>query len=289
MIRNTLGKYVPDVVSDMMLQDPSKFKLGGEKKYITMFYTDIRNFTAISEGMMANEVVEFLNDYLLRMTTIIKNNNGTLDKFIGDAIVCLFGTPLKSNHQYNACKTAIDMIKELHKIKGNMGKFKDRFDLNIGIGIHTGNVTVGNIGSLELFDYTAIGDNMNLASRVESSNKFYGTNILISDETYKEVKDDFFVREIDFVVLKGKKIPITLYELLDFAENKNDENYAFVKPFLEGLKLVRNNEFMQAKLKFNEVLTIKENDKPSLEYLRRIEILIAKNEPWNGVWTMSEK
>ncbi|MBU4487350.1 MAG: adenylate/guanylate cyclase domain-containing protein, partial [Candidatus Delongbacteria bacterium] len=172
-IRATLGKYVPEIVSKEILKNPDKYKLGGEKKEITMMFSDIRSFTAYSEKTDPKELVGFLNIYLKRMTGVIKQNQGTLDKYMGDAVICFFGAPLDMDHPYYACKSALEMMIELKKLKNELEN--DTFkNIDIGIGINTDLITVGNIGSEDLFDYTAIGDGMNLASRLEGLNKYYG-------------------------------------------------------------------------------------------------------------------
>ncbi len=292
MIKNTLGKYVPKQVSDEMLKDTSKLRLGGEKKYITMLFSDIRNFTKKSEKCTPEEVIQYLNNYLTEMSNIIKDNNGTLDKFIGDAVVCLFGTPLKSNHPCEACSTALKMIEKLAEInklsKSNFGK------VEIGIGINSGEVTVGNVGSSDLFDYTAIGDGMNLASRIEGINKTYKTNILISETTFNEIKDQFIIREIDTVIVKGKNEPITLYELLDFSDGINigENKKKALSSYAAGLKFYRKGEFKKALLEFEKTLEYESFDGPAEVMLKRTNSLLAEGislADWNGIWKFKHK
>ena len=294
-VRNTLGKYIPDVVSEAMLQDSRKLILGGERKTITMFFSDIRSFTTLSEKTDPAAVVAFLNMYLTRMTNIVKNNQGTIDKFIGDAMVCLFGAPIENNHPYNACRSAIRIIEELEKMRPEIEQ-KSLKDINIGIGINTGEVTVGNIGSDELFDYTAIGDNMNLASRMEGLTKYYGVKILITGQTYNEIKEyDFVIREIDNVMVKGKKKAIKCYEIIsdvDCSENEKKCAETLKGMYEKALEKYYDGHFEKAKTMFNDVLKYKENDGPTINMIKRIEIIenrVNLRDNWNGIWEMRSK
>lgn len=289
-IKNTLGKYVPEVVSNAMLKDSTLLKVGGERKNITMMFTDIRSFTSISEQIDAQSLIKFLNHYLMEMTKIIKMNQGTLDKFIGDCIVCLFGAPLENNHPYNACLSALKMSKRLEEIK-------PEFDhdllktIETGLGINTGEVTVGNIGSDDLFDYTAIGDHMNLASRLEGLNKYYGTKILISEYTYENVKEDFIFRLIDDVVVKGRKRPVKIYELVEEkAIGISPEKEKVLNIYQEAFLKYKFGHFFEAIILLESALKIDLNDGPSYLLKKRCEQL--KENPideWNGIWIMKDK
>jgi len=288
-IKATLGKYVPEVVSKEILKNPEKFKLGGEKKEITMMFSDIRNFTSYSEKVDPKELVGFLNIYLKRMTGVIKRNQGTLDKYMGDAVICFFGAPLDVDHPYCACKAALETMSELKKLKDELNS--DTFkSIDIGVGFNTDTVTVGNIGSEDLFDYTAIGDGMNLASRLEGLNKYYGTNILTSDTTYNYVKDKFVFRELDDVSVKGKDKSVKIYELLGETSDKiNSMILRKAEKYSIALALYRRGDFVEAGEKFNSIAE-EYNDKASK--VMRERCLLMVNEPpseWNGVWKMDSK
>ena len=288
-IKATLGKYVPEVVSKELLKNPEKFRLGGEKKEITMLFSDIRSFTSYSEKTEPEELVGFLNVYLKKMTGVIKKNCGTLDKYMGDAIICFFGAPVDIDHPYLACKSALGMMSELKKLKSELER--DTFkNIDIGIGINTDTVTVGNIGSDDLFDYTAIGDGMNLASRLEGLNKYYGTNILVSGNTYEKVKDKFIFRELDEVSVKGKDNSVKMFELLGTAEDKLDEKTEEKRlQYSKALELYRSGDFIKAKELFSGISELY-NDTSSKLMTERCEIL-TKDKPreWNGVWKMEGK
>ena len=224
------------------------------------------------------------------MTKVVKKNQGTLDKYMGDAVICFFGAPLDCDHPRLACKSALNMHENLESMRPHIKEEIFR-DIQIGIGINTDIVTVGNIGSDELFDYTAIGDGMNLASRLEGLNKYYGTKILVSGNTFEYVKDDFIVREVDLVFVKGKIKPVRIYELLDFKDGKlvTDTVREKLIAYNEGLNLYRGGKFPEAKDIFTKVAE-KYKDKTSEMLVYRCEQMITDPPvDWNGVWKMEGK
>ena len=211
-IKTMFGKYVSPAVVDQILATPN-LELGGVDKNMTVFFSDIRGFTALSESMSPQELVNHLNLYFTAMTDIIMEFNGTLDKYIGDAIMCFWGAPLpQENHALLACKCALKQMNTMHKLNEGWPKEKQ---INIGIGLNSGIMTVGNMGSLGRMNYTLMGDNVNLAARLEGTNKEYGTYIIISEFTYAMVKDEVVARELDNIRVKGKNKPVLIYELLD--------------------------------------------------------------------------
>ncbi len=289
-IKSAFQQYVSHHIVNEILKDPSKLKLGGERRVVTVMFSDIRGFTSISEALSPTELVTLLNSYLTPMTDIVLKHNGTLDKFIGDAIMAFFGAPLElRDHPRRACVTALEMVyklKELNKEWLSRGWP----EIKIGIGINTGEVAVGNMGSQSRFDYTVMGDNVNLASRLEGTNKVYGTTIIISEFTHKEIdSDEIFCRELDYVKVKGKKKPVRIFEVIDFTKEV-DDNFRKVKElFEEGLALYRGGYFERALEKFKEVLNYKE-DRPSKVFIDRCKELI-NNPPsdWDGVYVMKSK
>jgi len=215
-IRNQFGKFVNKDVVDELLKDPTKLRLGGERRELTILFSDIRSFTTISESMEAEDLVLFLNKYLKQMTGVVIDSGGTLDKYIGDAVMAFWGAPLPmDDHVYQACHAALKMMEELKILNDNWPPEKR---INIGIGLNTGEVLVGNMGSESRMDYTIIGDSVNLAARLEGINKYYKTNIVISEFTYEKVKDLVLVRELDLVRVKGKNKPVKIFELLDIKK-----------------------------------------------------------------------
>lgn len=214
-IRETFGKYLsPKVVEELATNPP---ELGGVDKELTVFFSDIRGFTTLSENMTPQELVNHLNVYLTAMTDLAISYNGTLDKYIGDAVMCFWGAPLPlQDHAVLTCKCALKMMRTLDELNAGWPREKH---IHIGIGINSGIVTVGNMGSKQRMNYTIMGDHVNLASRLEATNKEYSTGIIISEFTYAQVKDKFIVRELDNIRVKGKNKPVLIYELVDCLES----------------------------------------------------------------------
>jgi adenylate cyclase len=209
-IRAMFGKYVsPDVVAQMMDNPP---ELGGVDRELTVFFSDIRGFTSLSETLTPQELVKHLNEYLSAMTDIILETGGTLDKYVGDEVMCFWGAPLEvKDHAYRACRCALLQKKRLAGLNESWPPEKR---LAIGIGLNTGIMTVGNMGSEGRMNYTLMGDNVNLGARLEGTNKIYGTMIIVSEYTYAHVKDQFVFRELDTIRVKGKNRPVVIYELV---------------------------------------------------------------------------
>ncbi len=212
LIKNTFSRYVsPDLVN-ILVEDPSLVQLGGIEREVTMLFSDIRGFTTLSEGMKPTELIEFLNLYLSQMTDIVLETKGSLDKYIGDAIVAFWGAPLPlEDHALQACIAAVRMVEKLKEFNANLVK-EGKQPINIGIGLNTGVITVGNIGSQKKKNYTGIGEPMVLTEELQDENKTYKTNIIISEFTYQKVKDKVIVRELDLYPYAGRYIKI--YELL---------------------------------------------------------------------------
>ncbi|MFH0976760.1 MAG: adenylate/guanylate cyclase domain-containing protein [Spirochaetota bacterium] len=217
-IRQTFSKLVAKSVVDELLKDPEKLKLGGEKKPVTVLFSDIRGFTSLTEKMPSEALVQHLNEYLEAMSNVIIKYEGTLDKYIGDAIMAFWGAPIpQENHALLACRAAVEMMEVLKKMNEEWvnRKPEPKQPLNIGIGLNTGDMHVALMGSSTRMNYTLIGDNVNLGSRVEGLNKEYKTNIIITEFTYEQVKNDIIARELDLVRVKGKALPAKIYELID--------------------------------------------------------------------------
>jgi adenylate cyclase len=210
-IREMFGKYVSPAVVDEILQNPPE--LGGVDKDLTVFFSDIRSFTSLSERMTPQELVNHLNLYLTAMTDLILEYSGTLDKYVGDEIMCFWGAPLpQADHALLACKCALKQIEVLKKM--NAGWPPER-RLDIGIGLNTGTMTVANMGSTGRMNYTLMGDSVNLGARLEGTNKQYFTTIIMSEFTHAQVKDKVIARELDNIRVKGKNKPVLIYELID--------------------------------------------------------------------------
>jgi len=217
-LKRAFQHYVPPAVVEDLVADTGKLRLGGEKRELTVLFSDIRGFTALSETMPPEELVKLLNGYFTRMTERVFAHQGSLDKYIGDAIMAVFGAPVPAPHHARlACRAALDMVGELEALQEEWRRAGVP-PLDIGIGINSGPMIVGNMGSARRFNYTVLGDAVNLASRIESLNKDYGTNILISEHTYAQVREEFAnAREIDEVRVRGRAQPVRLYELIPQA------------------------------------------------------------------------
>jgi adenylate cyclase len=289
-IRGAFQYYLTASVINEMLKDPTKLKLGGDKKDLTVLFSDIRGFTTISEKMTPEALVHLLNEYLTAMTNLVFKYDGLLDKYMGDAIMAVFGAPLdQPDHAVRACRTALGMMEELKKLQKKWAD-EGRPVLDIGIGINSGDMVVGNMGSDMRFDYTVMGDSVNLGSRLEGINKEYGTNIVISEYTYAAVKDALFCRELDSVRVKGKKLPVKIYELL--GEKKDAEKWEkAISLFEEGLSKYKQALWDEAIAAFRKVIEVRPDDAPAKLYIDRCEEL-EKNPrqgPWDGVFTMTRK
>lgn len=283
-LKKAFSSYVsPDLVKQIE-KDPDKLVLGGEQRELSILFSDIRGFTTVSESLTPPELVKLLNEYLSPMTRIVLEERGTLDKFIGDAVMALFNAPLDvPKHATHACVAAVRMMEELKTL--NVG-FAERGmnTLDIGVGINTGPAVVGNMGADIRFDYTAIGDSVNLASRLEGLNKYYGSHILVSEDTRKQVNDARFTfREVDRVKVKGKHLPIVMYEIMI-------SNHDILPIFEDALNKYRAQDFAGAKSIFDGLFSTF-NDGPSRLYSSRCEEYLAEppTADWDGVYVAKSK
>ena len=289
-ITSIFGKYVSPVVIDNLIKNPDMINLGGEKRNITIFFSDIRGFTTISEKLKPEELVHLLNEYLTEMTTIITDDEGLVDKYMGDAIMSFWGAPLEQpNHAEMACSSSLKMMKKLKELQ-NKWKKEGIPSFDIGIGLNSGEAIVGNMGSSNRFDYTAMGDSVNLASRMEGLNKIYGTNIIITENTQKVVKDKFETRKLDVVQVKGKKKPVYIYELIFEKDKLSKKHRDFVKLYEESLELYFKKKWKAAIKSFQAALKFKD-DAASQVLIDRCKGFLKNPPPkeWDGVWEMKTK
>ena len=291
-IRGMFEKYVDASVVNQLIENPELMALGGEERELTILFSDIQGFTSMSEKLTPAELVKLLNELLDDLSLIIFKNKGTIDKYIGDAIMAFWGAPIPDpDHAYKACVSAIEMQKELARLR-EMWKKQGRPEIKMRIGINTGKVIVGNMGSKVKFNYTVVGDDVNLASRLEGANKAYGTQIMIGESTYEKVKDKVIVRELDLLVVKGKTEPVRVYELIDLANNRlPDDMKKFIEIYHRGLKLYREREWEKAIDEFTKALEINPNDYPCKLYIKRSTHFIHNPPPdnWNGVFILETK
>ncbi|HDL17600.1 MAG TPA: adenylate/guanylate cyclase domain-containing protein, partial [Bacteroidetes bacterium] len=249
--RKIFQQYVSKSVVEEMLGSGKYPSFGGERKELSVLFSDIRSFTSFSEQFPPEEVVKRLSDYLTDMTEIVIQHEGTLDKFVGDEIMAVFGAPLfYPTHAENACRAAFRMIDVLVKHQKDYEKKGEKY-FNIGVGINTGDMVVGNLGSQQLFDYTVIGDAVNLGARLEGLNKFYGTHIIISESTKQQAGKTVVVRELDTVKVKGKDEPIKIYELLGIDSIGKEEQTWLVEAFQRGLTYYAEKKWYKSLLEMN--------------------------------------
>ncbi len=293
-ITNILGQYVsPTMLSTVLATSKDEYLKAevGTKETLTIFFSDIRSFTTISEKYEVEKVVEVLNSYLSEMVNIIFNNKGTLDKFIGDAVVAFWGAPIRLEDQhYKAVISAIQMIESLgpFNIK-NQDKGLPEF--KIGIGIHTGDVILGNIGSEKMLDYTVIGDSVNLTSRLEGLTKFYKCSILISQDTYEHVQDKICCRIADYVRVKGKDTPIMIYEVIGEIGSGDHENQEIAAITQKGFKQYKGRSFKEAINTFEKIQAIRPDDHLSGLFIERCKSNIESSLPdtWDGSYSHKTK
>jgi adenylate cyclase len=280
-------------------EEPS---LGGSEGYHTAFFTDIQSFSAFSEKLSATDLVGLLNEYLTDMTDVLLENKGTLDKYIGDAIVAFYGAPIPiDQHELWACKTAIKMQDNLAVLREKWQEEGDRWPeivhhMQNRIGINTGQMVTGNMGSASRMNYTMMGDTVNLAARLEASAKQYGVYIQIADTTYQPNKEILVVRDLDFVRVMGKEEPVQVWELIA-EKGKESEIYNKILPaYHEALKLYKNQDFKQAIDAFKESDTLEDmfpgrKTNPSRVYIPRCEHFLQNppGDDWDGVWTLTSK
>lgn len=291
-IRTTFSHFVTKSVVDELLANPEKIKLGGEKKNCTVMFSDVAGFTTISEKLSPEKLVSLLNDYLTQMTNIVFKYDGMLDKYEGDAIMAVFGAPVShGNDAFNACVAAIEMQNVLKRMR-DMWRKQGRDELYARVGLNSGPMVVGNMGSETRFDYTVMGDSVNLGARLEGANKQYGTEIMIGESTYKEAKDRIITRQLDLLRVKGKTEPVKVYELLGVTEKGiPDDKMRVVELFNHGFEKYMQQDWQEAATLFEQALAINAKDGPSRRYVQRCN-LYRQNPPdanWDGVFVMKSK
>jgi adenylate cyclase len=290
-LRNTMSRYMSKAVVDQLLES-GEAVLGGTGRDVSVLFSDIRGFTSISERLGAKETVALLNEYFTDMVDVVFEHEGVLDKYIGDMIMAVFGSVQQTaNDVDNAVTVGNKMMVALRKL--NIRRLaKGGEPIRIGIGISTGQVVAGNIGSLKRLEYTVIGDRVNLAERLESANKFYGSSILICNNTYARIKDKSLVREIDLIRMRGMEQPVAIYEVLAHHTEETFPNLEVaLAAFDEGMQRYRRREWGNAQRNFRDALAANPHDGPSQVYLERCEAYLRMPPPaeWDGVWTMKTK
>jgi adenylate cyclase len=301
-LKDTFGTYISPDLIDQMYEQKREPQLGGEESVHTAFFTDIQSFSSFSEKLSPTDLVELLNDYLTEMTDILLEHKGTLDKYIGDAIVAFYGAPVPvPNHEYLACLTAVDMQLRLAELREKWKSEGDRWpdvvhNMQNRIGIATGDMVTGNMGSAMRMNYTMMGDTVNTAARLESSAKQYGVYIQVGEATYLATKDKFEWRDLDYVVVKGKSEPVRVYELISTKGNLPDGYADCLNTYHEALELYRLQKWDEALKAFQKADSLEDmfpgrTMNPSLVYIQRCEYF-KENSPgenWDGSWKLTAK
>jgi adenylate cyclase len=294
-IRNALNKYLSPVYVNELVKDPKKLELDGVKSVCTAMFSDIEGFSSISESFMDDPkgLINFLKDYLSIMSDIILENKGTIDKYEVDAIIAFFGEPAKiEDHAFRACLSSLRMKQaEIELNKKILAESKSDKPILTRIGINTGEMFVGNMGTNNKFNYTMIGHSVNLASRLEGVNKVYGTYQIISENTFKFVKNDIVCRKLDRVRVVNIKTPIRLYELISLKSEANNEIIEGLDIFHRALDVFEKRKWKEAKKLFEEALDSKLT-KPTINlYIKRCSDFIKQGPPasWDGFYNITIK
>lgn len=289
-IRNLFGKYVhPSIVSDIM-ENPDNLEMGGTRKKQTLLFSDIEGFTTISETMNAEQLVDFLNDYLSAMTEELSGHEGILDKYLGDGIMAFWGPPFtKQNHALQACRAALAMQDRL-KRKVVEWAAQGRPEIRMRIGVASGDVIVGNIGSEQSRDYTCIGDTVNLSSRLEGVNKVYGTRIIIDEEVRVLAAEEIIVRELDTVQVKGREGGTRIFELVGLSPDVGAQKRALIEQYEKALQDYRAGNFAKARDGFAAIVESTPDDFPSKEMYQQCTFYIDNPvQNWTAIRVLSSK
>ena len=297
-LRKAFQLYLNPEVMEEMLEQPQNLQLGGKEMELTVLFSDIRGFTGISEKLPPPALVRLLNEYLSPMTEIVFRRRGTLDKYIGDALMAFFGAPVQAEeHAANACDAALEMIEALGRLRPRWRELAPQLpEIDVGIGINSGPMVVGNMGSSQRFNYTVMGDNVNLASRLEGLNREYGTHILVTGQTLAAARrgqngsTGFVARELDAVRVKGRQEAVRIFELRGRGAPATEE-MPLLDGYARGLSLYREGKFGEARLEFASLCQRFVGDGPSALMLQRCDRMreIPPAQGWDGVFRMEHK
>jgi len=284
------GQYVPPELVDKMSEDPERYSMEGKSQELTVMFSDVRNFTSISEGLEPKELTAFINEYLTAMTRVIRSHHGTLDKYIGDAIMAFWGAPVNDpDHPRNAAICALEMQATAQQLREQF-KVRGWPEIRIGVGINTGIMVVGDMGSAVRKAYTVMGDSVNLASRLEGLCKEYGAGIILSEMT-KNVVSGFVYRELDRVRVKGKEEPVLIYEPLGFEGQVDKTMLDELMLFQRALRLYRSQDWDMAELQLINLRNMSPSDQLYQLYLERVKQFRADppQRGWDGIWVYETK
>ena len=289
--RTVLERYVSSAVVRDLMAHPEKLELGGERREMTVLFSDLRGFTSISEKLSPEDLVAVLNIYLDVMTELVFAHEGVLDKYMGDAIMAFWGAPYDDvKHAMHAVETGLAMRTRLTEMNAR-GAFPEGVILKLGIGVNSGQMVVGNMGSKNRFDYTVMGDAVNLGARLEGLNKDYGTEVIVSESTKKLIGHGYLLRPLDRVAVKGKKEPIDIYEVVCGANEASDAQKMFVKHFADARDLYLARKFSDARDAFHVIAHVRTDDLSLQNYIARCEQFLEVPPPadWDGTLVKKTK
>jgi adenylate cyclase len=289
-VRKMFATYVPPSVVKQLAESDDPPRLGGETRTLSILFSDVRDFTRLSEKLGAEDTIRLMNVYLGEMTRIVFDTRGTLDKYIGDAVMAFWGAPLSlEDHAERACRAAVAMQRDLGQLAGHHPEVRGLRDLRVGIGLHAGPVVVGNLGSDLRFDYTLVGDGVNLCSRLEGLTKVYGAPILATHDLVERLPASFLTREVDEIRVKGRAGAAVIHEVLGERSPEGGEE-SWLRAHAEGLGLYRAGRWSEARLALARAVAERGQDGPSSALLARMEDLgEVPPEPWLGVWSFETK
>lgn len=288
-IRGAVGKCVPPTVVAEIAENPDLLRPGGQERELSILFSDLDGFTTISEEREPEELVSLLNEYLTEMTALVMDDQGTLDRSVGDAIMAFWNAPMdQPDHADRAIRCAIRMQRRLSELNDRWRRREDvDEELRVRIGVNTGDVVVGDVGGEDRFDYSAVGDAVNLAARLEPANRTYGTLTVVSEYTLRRAdREAYRLRELDLIAVKGKTKPVKVYEVLGLAEEPLDDDRAeLLRLFAGGLEAFRRRDWEMAEQYFNGALEIDGDDGPSRLYVRRCQEYASNPPPadWDFV------
>jgi len=293
MVRGMFQKYMSPELVAKLIEDPEAIKLGGERRELTAFFSDLANFTSLSEKVEPEELMVIINEYLALMTDDIIGCGGFLDKYQGDGIMGVFGVyPGQADHAFDACRAAIGNQRSIRVLQERWSK-EEKPDVHVRIGINSGPMIAGNVGSEAKMNYTVLGDAVNLAARLESANKQFGTLVMIAEGTYKAVKDRVFARKLDLLAVKGKQRGVQVYELLGIKGEDllTEQQFRLLDEFAKAVTFYQAQKFEKAIECFERGLEIVPDDGPCNAYIKRCKVYAANppGEGWDGVFRLTTK
>jgi adenylate cyclase len=290
-VRRVFAQYMDESIVTHLLDNPELIKPGGRRQRVTVFFADIAGFTSLAERLSPEETSRMLHTVLNCFSEVIIRHHGVIDKYIGDCIMAFWGAPLAGGEdEFNACSAAVSCLEELARINEEF-RAEGLYEISIRIGIHSGDAIVGNLGSDRLFDFTVIGDTVNLASRLESANKFFHTRSMVSEDCLGQTNDAFLARELGLIAVKGKSDPVRIYELLAKKELATGEQLAFVAGFQAAIDLFYRQEWDEGARAFAGLLEMAPGDETANYYRKWCDIL-RNNAPLTDDWNvikMTEK